>query len=286
MINRLFPLALVGLLACDSAPPEPAEPEPQPEPEADATPDLSVLLDAALAADHRSEDNRARDAFRHPKETLTFCGLEPDMTVLEISPSAGWYSEILAPVLAERGTFVAAAPAADGAAAKYRQRFVDRVEASPEVFSKVQLATFQLPDAIEIGEPGSIDFILNTRNTHGWVRGGNHDRAFEALFEALRPGGVLCLVQHRAPDGDDTPIEERAKSGYLPQAFVVEVAENAGFVVEETSEVNANPKDTADHPKGVWTLPPGLALGEEDREKYVEIGESDRMTLRLRKPAG
>lgn len=292
MIYRSLPVFMLTLLACTGSEPaavEPAEPVEPPEapPEAEAPEsDIGALLDAALAAEHRSPENRARDPYRNPKETLTFCGLQPDMTVLEISPSAGWYSEILAPVLAAEGTFIAAAPSAEGPAAKYRQRFVDRTEASPEVFAKVKLATFQLPDAIDIGEPGTVDFILNTRNTHGWARRGTHDTALAALFEVLKPGGVMCLVQHRAPEGEDLDIEERAKSGYLPQAFVVAAAEKAGFVVEETSEINANPKDTADHEKGVWTLPPGLALGDQDREKYVEIGESDRMTLRLRKPAG
>jgi predicted methyltransferase len=146
----------------------------------------------------------------------------------------------------------------------------------------VRTATFEPPTAIDLGPDGSADLVLTFRNTHGWVRDGVAESVFGAAFRVLKPGGILGVTQHRAREGAD-PVES-AKTGYVPEAHVVALAEAAGFELEERSEINANAKDTKDYPEGVWTLPPTLRLGEQDRERYLAIGESDRMTLRFRKP--
>ena len=239
-------------------------------------------IDGAIAGAHRSDANRARDQYRHPKETLEFCGLEPNMTVVELSPGGGWYTEILAPVLRENGRLIAGVPGADGEGARYRQRFEEFIAANPAIYDRVTLATFEPPTAIDLGDAGSADMVLTFRNTHGWIGSGGETEAYAAAFEVLKPGGIFCVVQHRAPEGEDIPVEERAKTGYVPQSYVVEVAQQAGFVLEAESEINANPADDTDHPEGVWTLPPVLRLGDE--AEYVQIGESDRMTLKFQKP--
>lgn len=239
-------------------------------------------LDAALSGPQRSEENRARDRYRHPRETLTFFGIAPDMRVIEISPGGGWYTEILAPYLRGRGTLVAAIPGAEGRRARYRQAFLDLQASRPELFGAVEVVTFDTPDTIELGPDDSADMVLTFRNTHGMIGDGALDASMAAFFRVLRPGGVLGLVQHRAAEGADA--SESARGGYVPEAFVIEAATRAGFVLEERSEINANPADTRDHPEGVWALPPSLRHGDTDRERYLAIGESDRMTLRFRKP--
>lgn len=238
-------------------------------------------IDAALAGAHRSEENRARDAHRHPRETLEFFGLEPSMTVVEMAPGGGWYTEILAPVLRDQGTLIAAIP--DPEESPYGQRFIERTEQHPEVFDQVQTVIFDLPDRASLGEPGSADMVLTFRSAHGWINRGQADAVFQAMFDVLRPGGVLGLVQHRADEGAN--VEETSEGGYVPEATIIALAEEAGFVLDERSEINANPEDDHDHPEGVWTLPPTLRLGDTDRAQYEAIGESDRMTLRFRKPA-
>jgi len=240
-------------------------------------------LAAAIAGAQRSDDNRARDAARHPAETLAFFGIEPDMRVIEIRPGGGWYTEILAPYLRGDGTLVAAIPSAEGTRARYRQRFLDLQQERSELFGAIELATFDPPDTLELGEDGSADMVLTFRNTHNMVNDDGAEAAYAAFFRVLRPGGVLGVVQHRADEGADP--SETAEAGYVPEAYVIQVAEAAGFVLEERSDINANPEDTHDHPEGVWTLPPSLRLGDTDRDRYVAIGESDRMTLRFRKPA-
>ena len=248
---------------------------------AEAVPEFGSL-DAAISGPHRSEGNRARDVHRHPRETLEFFGIQSGMTVVELSPGAGWYSEILAPYLGSEGRLVAGAPSATGPGARYRQRFVERVERSPLLFANVSMATLSPPDAIDLGESGSADAVLTFRNTHNWAMRGQEAAVYQAAFDVLKPGGVFGVVQHRARPGTDA--SETASSGYVAEAHVIATAEAAGFVLEERSEINANPNDTTEHPEGVWTLPPILRLGDQDRERYVEIGESDRMTLRFRKP--
>ena len=292
IMNTHLPLAIVAvaLVACGAAKNPSAtdavdsEAAATPAVEAPAADASASPLDAALAAAHRAPEHRARDAFRNPKATLEFCGVTADATVVELSPGGGWYAEILAPFLAKSGSYVAAVPSAEGKRAKYRKRFTDRVEAEEEVFAGTTVATFDPPEAVDLGEPGSADVVLTFRNTHSWIRDDAEAPAYEAVFDALKPGGTFCVVQHRLPE--DAELEEgaRERGGYVKQSYVVDVAGKAGFELDASSEINANAKDSADHPKGVWTLPPSLALGDEDRETYAAIGESDRMTLRFKKP--
>jgi len=231
----------------------------------------------------RSAEHRARDASRHPTETLTFFGIEPDMTVLELRPGGGWYTEILAPYLRESGRLIVGVPSAQGRRAKYRARFLEMKAGRPEVFGEVLVVTFDPPQPIDLGPSESVDMVLTFRNTHNWIGDGGEAEAYAAFYDVLRPGGTLGVVQHRAADGADP--QESAKNGYVPEAYVIEVAENAGFELVGRSDINRNPRDDHDHPAGVWTLPPVLRLGDEDRAEYEAIGESDRMTLKFRKPA-
>jgi len=240
--------------------------------------DLSV----AVAGDQRSPENKARDRDRHPVETLTFFGIEPDMHVLEVTPGRGWYTEILAPYLMAEGRLTVGVPSADGRRANYRQTFMDMKAERPEIFSKVDVATFDPPSPIDLGPDETVDLVLTFRNTHNWIVDRGEHEAYAALFAVLRPGGVLGVVQHRAADGTDA--SETAKTGYVPEAYVIAIAEEAGFELVGRSEVNRNEKDDHDHPEGVWTLPPVLRLGDKDQARYIEIGESDRMTLKFRKP--
>jgi predicted methyltransferase len=246
----------------------------------------AARIDAALAGAHRSEANRARDPYRNPRETLLFFGLRPDMTVVEITPGAGWYAEVLAPVLKDKGRYVAAHnnPLGSPGAQRQRASFIERMAANPDVFGKPAVTSFGKGIETNIAAPGSADMVLTFRNVHNWMGAGFAPDAFKAFYGALKPGGVLGVVEHRMPeDRADTP--ESRRSGYVKTSEVIRMAEAAGFKLAGQSEVNANPKDTADHPKGVWTLPPNFAMGDTDRAKYAAIGESDRMTLKFVKPA-
>ncbi len=238
---------------------------------------------AAVAGAQRSDANKARDAYRHPAETLRFFGLKPSMTVVEISPSGGWYTEILAPVLRDHGQLVAAHnnPAASAGSAKSVQKFRDKLAAMPAVYDKVRITAFG-KDAYDIAPPGSVDMVLTFRNIHNWVEAGYAPAAFKAFYAALKPGGVLGIEEHRLPE--DRPDAAQASSGYMKVSTVRALAEAAGFKFAAASNVNANSRDTHDYPKGVWTLPPNYAEGDKDRAKYAAIGESDRMTLKFVKP--
>lgn len=254
--------------------------------EADQAGSSVDMLEAVIAGDHRTEKFAQRDKFRNPAETLSFIGVEPDMTVVEIAPGGGWYTEILAPYLKEEGTFYAAHFPADSESNYYQRSlkaFKEKLAADQESYGKVILTEFDPAAGSEIAPAGSADVVVTFRNVHNWMNQGNEENAFKSFYAALKPGGVLGVVEHRAKPG--TSREDMVKSGYVTQEHVIELAQQAGFELEETSEINANPQDTADHPKGVWTLPPSLRLGEEDKDKYLAIGESDRMTLRFRKPA-
>lgn len=246
----------------------------------------TALIDKAIASPMRSDANRARDQYRHPKETLLFFGLRPDMTVVEIAPGGGWYSEILAPVLKDKGRFVAAHnnPAGSPGAQKARAAFIERMKANADSFGNVAVTSFGKGIEGNAAAPGSADMVLTFRNVHNWRSAGFAEDAFKAFYAALKPGGVLGVVEHRLPE-DRADTTESQNSGYVKESEVIRLAEAAGFKLEAKSEVNANPKDTADHPKGVWTLPPTYALGDTDRDKYAAIGESDRMTLKFVKPA-
>lgn len=244
-------------------------------------------LKAALSGAQRTPASAARDASRHPYETLSFFGIRPDMTVVEIKPGGGWYTEILAPYLRDNGKLYAAHFAANSDIEYFRKglaAFRDKLAANPAVYDRVVVTELAPPGALAIAPAGSADMVLTFRNVHNWLKPeGNELNVMKAAFAALKPGGVLGIVEHRAATG--TSREQSIESGYMAEAMVIEAATAAGFVLEQSSEINANPADTHDHPKGVWTLPPRLALGEQDRAMYLEIGESDRMTLRLRKPA-
>ncbi|MCC6301651.1 MAG: class I SAM-dependent methyltransferase [Gammaproteobacteria bacterium] len=242
-------------------------------------------LEAAVAGAHRPEANRARDRYRHPVETLSFFGIRPDMTVVEIFPGGGWYTEILAPFLREKGVYYAAGLDPDSGsefARRSMHAFRDKLEADPELYDRVRVTVLAPPDKTAIAPPGSADMVLTFRNIHNWMAAGTAEQIFAAMFAALKPGGVLGVVEHR---GDPAvPQDPKAGTGYVRQDYAIRLAEKAGFKFVADSEVNANPKDTKDYPKGVWTLPPTFAMKDQDREKYLAIGESDRFTLKFVKP--
>ncbi len=242
----------------------------------------TAALQAAINAPGRSADNRARDVYRHPLQTLQFFGVQPDQTVIEITPGGGWYSEILAPYLNTGGHYLAAVPtaAADSAGAKRTIAFRDKLAGNA---STSGAALVEFDGKAPMFDAGTnADAVLTFRNVHNWVAAGNADAYFRAFFAALKPGGVLGVVDHRAKPGTD--LETMKSSGYLTEALVTKFATDAGFVLEASSEVNANPKDGASHPNGVWTLPPVKRHDAADDAAYKAIGESDRMTLRFRKP--
>ena len=258
----------------------------QDTPAAAAQPAADAALQAVLAGPWRSAEHRARDVHRHPAETLAFFGLEPGQTVVEITPGGGWYAEILAPYLREGGRYVAAVvdpQALPEGRRDYSQRSKDSLEKkfadAPAQFDRATIVAYD-PAAPKFGEAGSADLVVTFRNVHNWRGSGQAEGMFKGFFEVLKPGGVLGVVEHRAKA--DVPADDR--SGYVGQAQVIALAEAAGFRLDASSEVNANPKDTKDHPNGVWTLPPGNDHEAADAEKYRAIGESDRMTLRFVKP--
>ena len=249
-----------------------------------ATSQVDAALDAAIADGARDPKNVARDAYRHPRETPGFFQLGASQRVIEISPSGGWYSEILAPYLRDGGRYVAATGAApaDSGGGKRNAALQAKFAAAPARYDRVEWLEYD-GKAPVLGAPASADAVLTFRNVHNWVAGGTADAYFQAFFAVLKPGGVLGVVEHRARPGTD--LDTMKKSGYLTEALVIDLATRAGFALESRSEVNANPKDTADHPDGVWTLPPTNRHDAGDAAKYAAIGESDRMTLRFRKPA-
>ena len=235
-------------------------------------------LDKIMAGDHRNDVNRARDAYRHPKETLAFFGVKPDSTVVEIFPGGGWYTELLAPYLRDSGRYYGVIAAQSTRGMKFMQ---DKFATKPELYDKAKILPLAavMPD---IRPEGGADFVLTFRNVHNWLDDDLVDTYFKAFYDALKPGGVLGVVEHRAKPG--TKLSQSINLGYMTEEFVIKHALMAGFKLEAKSEINANPKDTKDYAKGVWTLPPVLTEGDKDRAKYMEIGESDRMTLRFVKP--
>ena len=246
-------------------------------------------LRAAIAAEQRTPAFAARDRYRHPYETLRFFGIEPQLTVVEIWPGGGWFTEILAPYLRARGKlYVAHFPEAMARPfyRELRERFLAKLAATPDMYDRVEVTEFLPPEHLDIAPAGSADLVLTFRNVHNWaMRGGgeaNTLAAFRAFHRALKPGGVLGVVDHRLPAG--RPLADQEESGYLREDFVIGIATEAGFELAARSELNANPRDSADHPHGVWSLPPSLRGGDEDRERYQTIGESDRMTLKFVKP--
>jgi len=244
-------------------------------------------LSHAVQSSERSAKSSARDEYRHPEQTLAFFGFKPTMTVVEIAPGGGWYSEILAPALKEQGLYYAAHFPSDSSVGYYQRSLAGfkKKVAEDERFSKVEISEFAPLTHTDIAPAGTADMVLTFRNVHNWYMGKDTEgalSAFKSFYTALKPGGTLGVVEHRL---DESRADEDQKStGYMKQSYVVDLAKKAGFELVATSEINANPKDTADHPKGVWTLPPSLRLGEKDADKYNAIGESDRMTLKFKKP--
>jgi predicted methyltransferase len=273
--------ALAALSSCSRPPPENAQNASASAAETDQR------IRAALAGNHRPKDERARDVYRHPLETLDLFGLRDDMTVLELWPGGGWYTAVLAPVLAEKGKLVATNFDPNGDPKSYTSRvakkYLKRLAERPDVYGKVAIRTVDPDAALDFGAPESIDMAVTFRSIHNWLDDGMADKVFAATFRVLKPGGVLGVEEHRA--NQDTPEELLKNKGYVPQAYVIELAEKAGFVLVATSEVNANPKDTKDYDEGVWALPPTFAYKDKDHDKYAAIGESDRMTLKFVKPA-
>lgn len=234
-------------------------------------------LKAAVDSPSRPADEVARDQYRHPLETLTFFGLKSDMTAVEIWPGGGWYTDILAPYLHDHGKLYAAVAKGENVA-----EYQKKLASDPARFGNVVVTQLDPPDQMAIAPAGSADMVVTFRNVHNWMRGGNGEAVFKAIYAALKPGGVLGLVEHR---GDPSqPQDPKGASGYVREDYVIKLAQDAGFTLEGKSEVNANPKDTRDYAKGVWTLPPTLRLADTDKAKYLAIGESDRMTLKFVKP--
>ncbi len=288
----LLPFA-IALVACgspeqtppgeSSAAPAAVDQPAEPAPPRSAAELAEGKLDDAIAGEWRSAENRARDQYRHPKETLEFFDVTPDQTLIEITPGAGWYTEILAPLLKGSGTYIAAlfVDSSSDYAKKNNDKYRDLLKADAAAFGDVKVIEMD-PKTPNLGAPGSADTVLTFRNVHNWAGSGNAPAMFKAFFDVLKPGGVLGVVDHRA--SASAPADKIGDSGYLPQDYVIKLATDAGFRLAGQSDINANPKDTKDYEKGVWTLPPTLRLGDTDRDKYLAIGESDRMTLKFVKP--
>ncbi len=243
-------------------------------------------IKSALAGAQRGDANKVRDTFRHPLETLKFFGLKDNMTVMEIWPGGGWWTEILAPVLAEKGRYIAAhfdpnSPIAgfQKAAASYQ----DKLAKDPASYGKVQMAVLVPTEGkVDPVPAGSVDMVVTFRNLHNWMGQDQAKVMFDAMYKSLKPGGYLGIKEHRAATTAEQ--DPKAKSGYVREDYAIKLVESSGFKLVGKSEVNANPKDTKDYPGGVWTLPPNLREGEKDRAKYIAIGESDRFTMLFQKP--
>jgi predicted methyltransferase len=283
-MKRLFLAALLaGSLTAHAAT------DPATDIASNAVPNVApdAALKAAIDDSGRSAASKTRDAARHPYETLTFFGIKPGMTVVELAPGAGWYTEILAPYLRDQGRLIAAGndPKSNNAGARRAAaRFQAKLDANPGAFDKVQLGVFEPPANINYAPKGSADLVLTFRNIHNWVPAGDATlhQLFTGVYDSLKPGGIFGVVEHRLPAGQEQ--DARASSGYLHQSYVIKLIEGAGFKLAATSEINANGKDKANHKGGVWALPPSYTNQDVDRARYAAIGESDRMTLKFVKP--
>lgn len=230
-------------------------------------------LAKAIAAEHRSPNFVSRDAARKPQEVLEFIGVKPNMTVVEIAPGGGYWTEILAPYLRDKGTYYTAnSPRA-------LENWQKKLDGNKELYGKVKVTDMSKG---EVAPAGSADVVLTFRNVHNWMGQGTADQVFASFYTALKPGGILGIEEHRASNAQ--PQDPKAANGYVREDYTIALAEKAGFKLIGRSELLANPKDTKDHPKGVWTLPPVLALGEQDRAKYIAIGEADNFLLKFQKP--
>jgi predicted methyltransferase len=242
-----------------------------------ASADTEAKLRSVLAMPHRSDAERARDQYRHPVETLSFFGLRDDMNVVELWPGGGWYTEVLAPFLKDKG-HLAVTNTAKG------KKYSDMLAAKPDVYGKVEQRIIDAPKSMNFGPDGSADLVVTFRNIHGWNSDDKpyDDQVYAAVYKVLKSGGVFGVEEHRAKPGADP--KELKGTGYISEDWVIKRVQEAGFRFVGKSEVNANPMDTKDYPKGVWTLPPTLREGDKDKDKYLAIGESDRMTLKFVKP--
>ena len=242
-------------------------------------------LQHAIDGKHRSIAHKKRDKYRHPQQTLNFFDVKDNMTVVEVWPGEGWYTEILAPYLKDRGKLYAAHFSADAEPSyfkKNRREFIKKLKRRPKVYGKVQLTVLQPPKFLQIAPANSADRVLTFRNVHNWMKDDQAAAVFNAMYKALKPGGILGVVEHR--NSTLKPQDPKAESGYVSEDYVIALARNAGFEFLAKSEINANKKDSKNYPEGVWTLPPALKLKDKDRKKYLAIGESDRMTIKFIKP--
>ncbi|WP_414756186.1 class I SAM-dependent methyltransferase [Anabaena sp. CCY 9910] len=251
--------------------------------------DGTTTLQSILSSSHRSEENRQRDKYRHPAQTLSFFGLQPDMTVVELWPGSGWYTEILAPYLAVKGQLIVTNFAPNDSKIptvvfqqKLATAFQQKLEANKEVFGKVKVALINPPQELTLAPDNSVDMVVTFRNIHNWVSAGYAEQVYAAAYKALKAGGILGVEEHRAKPS--ISLQESIKTGYMSEDGVIAAVEKAGFKLVGKSEINANPQDTKDYPGGVWALPPTLRQGEKDRQRFIAIGESDRMTLKFIKP--
>jgi predicted methyltransferase len=246
----------------------------------------SVSLQQLISGKQRSSEHKARDKYRHPQQTLEFFEVRENMTVVEIWPGEGWYTEILAPFLRNKGKLIAAHFSPDSSQPYYKkgvENFIKKLHKQPKVFDKVELTVLQPTDLMAIAPAESVDRVLTFRNVHNWMKNDQAYLVFKAMYNALKPGGILGVVEHRNNSLKSQDVN--AESGYLSEDYVIALARNVGFEFLGKSEINSNSKDTKDYPEGVWTLPPTLVLGDKSRNKYLEIGESDRMTIKFIKPA-
>jgi predicted methyltransferase len=240
-----------------------------------------AALSAAVASPARPATAVARDKSRHPLEELTFFGLSPKMNVVELWPGGGYWTDMLGPYLAPSGHDTVALPPSGGEEGSSASRFRTHIAAEKDRLGTIHESTLG-PGHLEIAPAGSADLILTFRNLHNWMYDGYADQALAACFTALKPGGILGIEEHRGPN--DKPQDPKGENGYVRQDYAIAMAKKAGFVLVGSSEINANPRDTKDWPKGVWTLPPTLAMGEKDRDKYIAIGEGDNFVLKFQKP--
>ena len=241
-------------------------------------------LDNILADPHRSEADRARDPYRHPKDTLLFFGIRPEMSVLEVWPEPGWYTDVIAPLVRDRGKYYGAVIEGDPTSQYVSARleaYRNKLASDPTLYGNATMVTFPTNGG-DVVPPGSVDMVVTFRNMHNWMARGTAPQVFATIFKALKPGGVLGVTDHRGNPA--VPQDPKAKSGYVTEEYAIQLIEAQGFKLVGSSEVNANPKDTKDYEQGVWTLPPTYRLGDKDREKYAAIGESDRFTLKFVKP--
>lgn len=274
--RRAMLVGAMALSACSGGPKEAGPP---------------TTLEAAVAGPGRLPADRARDRWRHPVESLKFWGLKPGQTVVEFWPGAGWFTDIIAPFLAATGgrLYAADLQAPDAVGRQMVEAYRRKIADNPKLYGKVQMTAFGSASG-PVAPAGSADLVLFLRNLHNWMAAGLAEKAFRDAFAALKPGGVLGVEEHRA-DSAAVP-DVMAASGYVSEAYVIQLAKEAGFSLAAASEINANPKDTRDHPFGVWTLPPvrrSSPAGQPpdpgfDHSKYDAIGESDRMTLKFVKP--